>query len=52
MGSTAGFLAGTLFHELLHNLTGMTDPDIQKVMGIAITNDSRNITIESIVKCF
>jgi RHS repeat-associated protein len=41
----------TVFHEVLHNITGMTDPDIQRALGLP-ENGSSNITNRIVKDCF
>jgi hypothetical protein len=42
---------GTLLHEVLHNVTGLTDPDIQKDLGIGVTPNTVNITNKLMDDC-
>jgi len=43
---------GTVFHELLHNITGLTDVDIQKILGLAQSPATFNITQRILADCF
>lgn len=47
-----GGLEAMLFHELLHNVTGLTDPDLQRAMGLGAAGGSINITLKVIEKCY
>jgi hypothetical protein len=46
-----GWLAGTIMHELVHNITGLTDVDFQRALGID-EGASRNISIRLATDCF
>jgi RHS repeat-associated protein len=48
----SGFLEATLFHELLHNITGLTDDEIMAKLKISPIGGSRNITLHIITKCY
>jgi hypothetical protein len=48
----SGWLAATMMHELLHNITGLTDPDLQRSLGLPEANDTRNITVRLLADCF
>ena len=41
-----------LLHEILHNITGLTDSDIQSALGLPETNVSDNITQKLLRDCF
>ncbi len=41
-----------LLHELLHNVTGLTDSDIQKDLGLQESNITDNITQKLLKDCF
>jgi len=41
-----------LLHELLHNVTGLTDPDIQSAFGLSTSAPSDNITQKLLKDCF
>jgi len=43
---------GIVLHELLHNVSGLTDGDIQDALGIEQTNVTDNITQKLIADCF
>jgi hypothetical protein len=43
---------GTLLHELLHNITGITDQDLQGDLGLSQSSVSNNITQKLIKDCF
>lgn len=43
---------GIVFHEVLHNITGLTDPDIQRAFGLSEKGPSDNITQKLIRDCF
>jgi hypothetical protein len=45
------FNLGTAFHEVLHNITGFTDPDLQRKLGLPEDSASRNITDKLIKDC-
>jgi len=48
-----GYAVGTMAHELLHNITGHVDSDLQKTMGLSgVSGDSRNITLRLLADCF
>ena len=42
---------GTAFHEVVHNVTGLTDPDIQRALGLNESPISENITQKLIRDC-
>src|SRR5262249_36040813 len=42
---------GVAFHEVLHNITGLTDPDIQRALGLKDNGPSDNITKKLIRDC-
>jgi hypothetical protein len=42
---------GLAFHEVLHNITGLTDPDIQRALGLKDNEPSDNITKKLIRDC-
>jgi hypothetical protein len=42
---------GIDFHEVIHNITGMTDPDIQRKLGLPESDDTSNITNKLIKDC-
>jgi hypothetical protein len=44
--------AATALHEILHNITGLTDPDIQRLLGLPETNVSNNKTQKLLKDCF
>jgi hypothetical protein len=39
-------------HEVIHNMTGLTDPDIQRALGLDETKPSDNITQKLKKDCF
>jgi RHS repeat-associated protein len=41
-----------VFHEVLHNVTGLTDPDIQRKLGLDESKPSHNITEKLKKDCF
>jgi hypothetical protein len=43
---------GTVMHELLHNLTGLTDDQIESNLGITNAVGSYGITIQLLANCF
>jgi hypothetical protein len=43
---------GLVLHEVLHNITGYTDPDIQLRLGLPQVAASNNITQKLITDCF
>ncbi len=43
---------GTAFHETVHNVTGLTDPDIQRALGIKEQDITHNITEKLLKDCF
>ena len=43
---------GTAFHEVLHNVSGLTDPDIQRALALNENAPSDNITQKLIKDCF
>jgi hypothetical protein len=43
---------GTIMHELLHNLTGLTDDQIESNLGITNAVGSYGITIQLLANCF
>jgi len=46
------FNKATAFHEVIHNITGMTDPDIQRALGLKENVPSENITKKLEGDCF
>ena len=44
--------AAIMLHELLHNVTGLTDQDIQSSLGLKIGQPSDNITQKLLKDCF
>lgn len=42
---------GLVFHEVLHNVTGLTDPDIQRAFGLDQDKPSSNIAQKLINDC-
>lgn len=38
-------------HELLHNVTGLTDPDLQSALGLPDGNGSDNISQKLLTDC-
>jgi RHS repeat-associated protein len=46
------FNLGTAMHEVIHNITGLTDPDVQRKLGIDEQHASSNITDKLIKDCF
>jgi hypothetical protein len=43
---------GTVLHEILHNVTGMSDDQIQSALGLSTKQVSNNITQKLIKDCF
>ncbi len=43
---------GTAFHEIVHNVSGLTDPDIQRALGIKEQPVTHNITEKLLKDCF
>ena len=43
---------GTVFHEVTHNITGLTDPDLQRALGLSTKALSDNITQKLLQDCF
>jgi RHS repeat-associated protein len=43
---------GMLLHEMVHNITGMTDPAIQSALNISTTQASQNISDKLMTDCF
>ena len=43
---------GIVLHELLHNVTGLSDGDIQSAFGLSTNQPSNNITQKLIKDCF
>jgi hypothetical protein len=49
---SATYLLGTIAHEILHNITGLTDPDLQRKLNLSDTQSSSNILLKLLVDCF
>jgi len=43
---------GTAFHEVVHNVSGLTDSDIQRALGLGESPITNNITQKLIKDCF
>jgi hypothetical protein len=46
------FNLGTDLHEVLHNITGLTDEEMQSKLGLTVGAPSVNITNKLILDCF
>jgi len=46
-----GYALAVVMHELLHNVTGLTDDRIQGLLGLPAAGGSRNITLQLLVDC-
>jgi len=46
-----GYAAAVVMHELLHNITGLTDPDLQRNLGLSEAGGSNNITVRLLADC-
>ena len=46
-----GYALAVVMHELVHNVTGLTDDRIQRLLGLPATGGSRNITLQLLVDC-
>jgi hypothetical protein len=49
---SATYLLGTIAHEILHNITGLTDPDLQRKLNLSDAQSSSNISLKLLVDCF
>lgn len=47
----SGYLAAMMLHEVLHNVTGLTDPDLQRNLGLSEDGGSRNVTLRLMQDC-
>ncbi len=47
----SGWIMATVLHELLHNITGLTDPDLQRNLGLSDSGGSVNITLRLAADC-
>ena len=46
-----GYALAVVMHELLHNVTGLTDDRIQGLLGLPAVGGSRNITLQLLIDC-
>jgi hypothetical protein len=46
-----GWVMAMVLHELLHNVTGLTDPDLQRNLGLSESGGSVNITLRLAADC-
>ena len=42
---------GLVLHEVMHNITGLTDADIQKALGLSQQSDTSNIANKLVSDC-
>jgi RHS repeat-associated protein len=47
-----GNVMGTLFHEVVHNVSGLTDSDIQRALNLPESPATKNITDKLMKDCF
>jgi hypothetical protein len=40
------FTEATVLHEVLHNMTGLSDEELQQLFGLSTVGDSINITLK------
>ncbi len=45
-------ILGTAFHEIMHNIVGLTDPDFQSALGLDQSQPSVNISRRLLADCF